>query len=153
VQSVKCQKCGDEIAIVNEYVVADRIAKGEYVKTRIVRSKNWEGHETTTTHEGVFGVCQECKRQERPTAKGSTADAQMTNIRQRVALVRERRPDLTLEQAVSAAVEDEFDPHNEPDPAFRTYLLGYFGAPDPEANDKARRIFEGLEGPHAGGAA
>lgn len=153
---VVCQACNGEIARVARDVVEDRIARGEYV-TRSARLNKNSDSSTHQVTEGVFGICRVCAGIARAQAdsKGSelAAEAQIVRIREAVALVRERRKDLTLEQAVAAVIEYEFRPNHESDRAFRAYLLGEGAPRDPEVDAKAREFVRQLSGPHAGGAA
>lgn len=158
-EDVRCQDCGGEIARVAAYEIDNRIASGQYVRGfRLVRkTKEFNGEQFETTEEGVWGICSKCLRlsEIQADSKGGdrAADAQMARIRESVALVRERRPDLALEEAVAAVVEYEFRPNREADRGFRAYLLGE-GGPRDEATDAAVREFmRQIEGPHAGGAA
>lgn len=156
-KSVCCQDCGEEIGLVHPQEIEERLSRGEYVNRRVVLSKTWDGATTASYQDGVFGICRKCRatRAARPVRgdSGKQAEAQMIRIRDRVALIRERRQDLTLEKAVHAAIEDEFDPAKEPDRAFRAYLLGEGAPKDADVDAKARALIDALAGPHAGGAA
>lgn len=154
---IKCQDCGKDMLLVQDDEVEKRIATGEYVNgSKLVKRKKFDGEQYTTPEEGIFGICSKCAADARAIIDNSGADAAVTaqtrRIQDRLALIRERRPDLTLEQAARAAVESEFDPNNEPNVAFRAYLLEH--AAKDEANDAAARGFlADLDGPNAGGAA
>jgi len=143
---VTCQECGADMELVASDEVEKRIASGQYVNgVKLRKGKNSQGDNNLDTYdEAIFGICRKCAARARTQAdsKGSerAAEAQMIRIRERVALIRERRKDLTLEQAVAAAIEDEFDPSHEPNRDFRAYLLGE-GVPKDEATDAAAREF------------
>jgi hypothetical protein len=83
----------------------------------------------------ISGICRKCARINQPL--DNEISAQRKRIQDKIALLRERRPDLTLEQMVSAAVDEEFDPYNEPNGAFRAYLLEHL--PKSAINDEAAR--------------
>ena len=155
---VKCQECDTHIADVARDEVERRLDSGQYVNRAAHVSRS--GSDGATTHQvrwGIFGVCRTCAETIRvqADAKGSeaAAEAQMIRIREAVELVRARRKDLTLEEAVAAVIEYEFRPNHEGDRAFRAYLLGEGAPRDPEVDEKAREFMRQLEGPHAGGAA
>ena len=155
---VKCQECDKHIADVARDEVERRLARGEYVNRAASMTKG--GSEGSTTHQvrfGIFGVCGDCAGLVRVQAdsRGSeaAAEAQMARIRESVALVRERRKDLTLEEAVAAVIEYEFRPNHESDRGFRAYLLGEGAAKDEATDAAVREFMRQLDGPHAGGAA
>jgi len=151
---VKCQECGKDILLVQDDEVEKRIAKGEYVQgSKIVRKTKFDGEQYQTSEEGIWGICSKCAATDRAiTDQRAAAESQTRRIQATLALIRERRSDLTLEEAAKAAVEMEFDPRNEPNPAFRAYLLEH--AEKDEASDEAARGFlADLDGPNAAGAA
>ena len=155
---VVCQDCGAAMALVQDDEVEKRLASGQYVNgVRVRKGRNSQGDNNLDTYdESIFGICSKCQRlaEIQADSKGSdrAAEAQMIRIRSYVALIRERRKDLTLEQAVQAAIEAEYDPTHESDRGFRAYLLGE-GAPKDEATDAAARGFLAeLEGAKVAGA-
>ena len=154
---VKCQDCGVNMQLVQDDEVEIRIAKGEYVAgVRNITKTDIHGGQYKSNEEGIWGICKKCAANARAiidnSGAGAAASAQSKRIQERLALIRERRKDLTLEQAAAAAVETEFDPHNEPNPAFRAFLLEH--AARDEANDAAARVFlADLDGPNVAGAA
>jgi hypothetical protein len=150
-QSVCCQICGEEIALVHPDETKARIKSGEYVTRRHVKSSTWGDGTHHDWQEGVFGICRKCRREDatRPVKGGSDAqaDAQIQRIRERVEWVRFQRGDLTLEEAVHAAIEDEFDISNEPNGGLRAYLLEQ-AKNDPAVDEAARQLlakFDELE--------
>jgi hypothetical protein len=154
---VICQDCGKDMALVQDDEVEKRIATGEYVNgSRLIKRKKFDGEQYTTPEEGIYGICKKCAANARAIidngGAGAAATAQERRIQATLALIRERRSDLTLEQAAKAAVEMEFDPRNEPNVAFRAYLLEH--AEKDEARDEAARGFlADLDGPSVAGAA
>ena len=156
---VTCQECGAAMSLVASDEVEKRIATGQYVNgQRLRKGKNSQGDNNLDTYdEAVFGICAKCQRlaELQADSKGSdrAADAQTIRIRMRLAIIRERRQDLTLEQAVAAAVEAEFDPHHEANRDFRAYLLGEGAPKDADVDAAAREFVAQLDGPHPGGAA
>ena len=154
---VKCQECDAHIADVARDEVERRIASGQYVTKAASMSRSQsDGATTHQVRQGIFGVCRTCAGTARVQADNSgsekAAEAQIIRIREAVALVRERRRDLTLEQAVAAVIEYEFRPNHEADRGFRAYLLGEGAPHDPEVDAKAREFMRQLHGPHVGGA-
>jgi ssDNA-binding Zn-finger/Zn-ribbon topoisomerase 1 len=150
---IVCQDCGEDMLLVADDEVEKRIAKGEYVRgDKLIKSTSWN-HQT---EEKIFGICAECRRKAALAdnySYGSSVavDLQRKRIQAHLALIRERRSDLTLEEAARAAVESEFDPRNEPNPAFRAYLLEL--AEKDEASDAAARGFlADLDGAKVDGA-
>lgn len=139
--------------LVQEEEIEQGIKTGRYVRGYKMARKSdpRNGEQFETTQKEIFGICKLCARQAagRPD-KTEPGAAQSRRIQERLALIRERRTDLTTEQAARAAVEDEFDPHNEPNPAFRAWLLEH-GERDKSRDAEIAETFG--EGPHAGGAA
>ena len=139
--------------LVSSDEVEKRIADGQYVKgVRLIQRTKYDGEPYTTTEEGIWGICSACAREDRAKTdlRGAGALEQAKRIQNRLAFIRERRPELTLKQAAHAAVEDEFDPHNEPNPAFRAWLLE---RADRDTTRDAEIAATFGDGPHAGGAA
>ena len=150
---IVCQDCGKDMLLVADDEVEKRIARGEYVRgDKLVKSTSWNRQ----TEEKIFGICMDCKRKvalagDYQYGAGVAVDLQRKRIQERLALIRERRSDLTLEEAARAAVESEFEPRNEPNPAFRAYLLEL--AEKDEASDAAARGFlADLDGAKVDGA-
>ena len=150
---IVCQDCGKDMLLVADDEVEKRIARGEDVRgDKLVKSTSWNRQ----TEEKIFGICADCKRKvalagDYQYGAGVAVDLQRKRIQERLALIRERRSDLTLEEAARAAVESEFEPRNEPNPAFRAYLLEL--AEKDEASDAAARAFlADLDGPEGAGA-
>jgi hypothetical protein len=50
-------------------------------------------------------------------------DAEFVRVRQLIARKHEHFPELSLAECAHLAVEELFDPHNEPNPALRAFLL------------------------------
>jgi len=136
--------------MVNPDEVKARLESGEYVTRRATMKRDtWGGGATEhSIQEGVFGICMKCRRIEagKPIKGGSAAqaDAQHRRIMERAEWTRLQRSDLTREQAVSAAIEDEFDPHNEPNPGLRAYLLEQ-ATKDEESDEVARQVLAKLD--------
>ena len=138
------------MALVAEDEVEKRIASGQYHRgeaiTQSVGSFN-PGMDMYT--EKIFGMCRKCAVIDLPLENEITQ--QRRRIQARLALIREKRLDLTLEQAAHAAVEDEFEARNEPNPDFRAYLLER--AEKDEASDEtARAVLASLPDDDAAGA-
>lgn len=149
---VYCQECNAHMADVARDEVERRIKSGQYVTRRAYMASS-DNATFGRVDNGIFGVCRVCADKPVRGDSEAQAEAQMIRIREAVALVRERRKDLTLEQAVAAVIEYEFRPNHESSRAFRAYLLGEGAPHDPEVEAKAREFMRQLEGPHAGGAA
>lgn len=126
-KSVCCQGCGEEIALVHPKEIAERIASGEYVTRRAIKEKQWGGGDHVTHVEGVFGMCAKCRREAQANIdlRGAEAAtrAQAARIQNRIKYIRRNQPEMSIEEAAMRATEDEFEPRNEPNPAFRAYLL------------------------------
>lgn len=147
--------------LVQDEEVERRIAKGEYVNgSRLVKRTKHDGEQYETAEEGIFGICSKCAANDRAiTDVNAAAEAQSRRIREHVDSIRQGRKELGLswtetdrEEAVTSAVIREFDPRNEPNPAFRAYLLEH--AAKDEASDAAARGFlADLDGPSVAGAA
>lgn len=159
-QSVKCQECGDEIALVHPEEIKKELASGRYVRgSRVVKQKQWGDGTTYSATDGIWGICKTCAR-EAPAAldfRGAEAatNAQHRRIMDRVAYLRERADALSLEEVIHAAVEQEFDPLNEPNREFRRYLLER-GTPENKPDSfwaPLKKRWRSLWGPHADGAA
>ena len=147
-QSVCCQECGEEIALVHPDEVAARLASGEYVTRRAVTSKEWGGGKSVSHQDGIFGICRKCRHEQatRPVNGDSAAlaDAQMNRIRDYVAEARRTMPRITLEGAVKLAIQFEFSPNREANRDFRAYLLGEGAPKDPKVDEIARRFMANL---------
>lgn len=71
--------------------------------------------------ERLYAVCEPCQRAPRPARTGW--HEQMARLRCRTWELLEWDISLSREQAIQAAVEEEFDPRREPDAGLRAYLL------------------------------
>lgn len=61
-------------------------------------------------------------------------DKELVELRQLIARKREHFPELTPQECAHAAIEELFDPHFEPNPAFRAWLLAHLS--DDRSADK-----------------
>jgi hypothetical protein len=130
--TVTCQECGREIEV-NDHYVDGMIAAGDLVRgdARIrVPSYDLEPDGSIVDRhslkdsfvEKIFDICNKCKL--KPGLPPEHPERlRQKRIQQRIANLIEQRPDLNFEERVHAAVEDEFDPHTEPNLAFRKYLI------------------------------
>lgn len=117
----------------NDRYVSSLIASGDLVRANkrsqklvndIDRNGNLTGEQGEMDHytEKLFDICKKCKALAtiRP---GDVEFERERRIQQRYRRLRESRPDLDFAARVHAAVEEEFDPINEPNPEFRKFLL------------------------------
>jgi hypothetical protein len=154
---IVCQDCGEDIALVHPQEVKERIASGQYVKGfRMVRKTKPDGEEYETSEKGIFGICKNCARLAATAPDLSDGSkAQSKRIRESVAEARRTMPAITLANAVKLAIEDEFAPRNEPNLAFRAYLLerAHLDPAERSLWRKVRGLLREVFGPHAGGVA
>lgn len=143
----KCQDCGEVIGFLSNDELARRIASGEVTKsTRFFRGPDWRGDEIDKHEDGYFGICRRCKRLHAtaPLQGKDPEFARHQRIMERLRFIRRNQPELPLAEAVSRAVEDEFEPINEPDAKLRRYLLDR-GDPNEYADAGARQVLAQLE--------
>ena len=116
--SVTCVDCAKSFSLDDSRL--PELLKDESIVVKEVGTPSW-------SYSTYFGVCDDCqaifKAAARKPKRRMTVEEESKAIQQRLNLLREARPDLTLEQASWAAVEDVFDAHLEVDHAFRAFLL------------------------------
>ena len=116
--SVICVDCGKSFDIDNSRIPA--LLKDESIVVKETGTPSW----SYSTYHGVCESCQAIfKAAARKPKRRMTVEEESVAIQHRLHQLREARPELTLEQAAHAAVEDILDPHLEPNPAYRAYLL------------------------------
>lgn len=141
-QEVFCQECGRKIEV-NLYHVDAGIASGDLVQgQKMVKFKNHQGDIVDQFIDGTFDICKVCQGKMVVRA-GDPSFLQSKRILHKIHLLREMRPDLTEDERRSEAIREEFDPQNEPNRAFRAYLLER-SARDPENDAAASRALEAL---------
>ena len=116
--SVTCVDCAKSFSLDDSRL--PELLKDESVVVKEVGSPSW-------SYSTYFGVCDDCqaifKAATRKPKRRMTVEEESKAIQQRLNLIREQRPELTLEQAARAAVEDINDPLLEPNLSFRAFLL------------------------------
>jgi hypothetical protein len=115
--SVTCTDCAGTWQVDDQTLPA-AIERGEII-TKTEDNPGW----SFTKWFGVCAVCQAIfKAAARKSSPRPSVEQEGQDIQQRIAVIRERRPDLTLEQAAHAAVIE----HNEAEqlpPAFKRWLI------------------------------
>lgn len=121
-----CEDCGATWSV-SEAEHADLVARNQVTQKLVQgRAEAWDGTMQPTSTTVSLSICTACqklfwaagrKRQPRVSVEQETA-----GIRELMALIRERRNDLTTEQIAHAAVEQWNSPSSEPDAAFAAWL-------------------------------
>lgn len=144
-----CQDCGEKGPIVTPRELEEGLAEGRYVNGSILvtRVKPDTGEQFTTSEAYVLYICRDCKRKAAKDAHAWQAhpeEARHRRIMHRLAHIRERSPEMSLEEAVMRTTDDEFEPENEPDIRLRRYLMDR-GEQNAHADEGAREVLRQLE--------
>ena len=116
--SVTCVDCGKSFDIDDSRIAG--LLKDESIVVKETGTPSW----SYSTYHGVCESCQAIfKAAARKPKRRMTVEEESLAIQQRLNLLREQRPELTLEEAARAAVEDINDPMLEPNQAFKRWLL------------------------------
>lgn len=141
-QDVFCQECGRKIEV-HPGLVEDGLVTGDYVKAqKFVKFTNFRGDMVDQFIDGTFDICKACQRKS-VVRSGDPSFLQSKRILHKFYLLRETRPDLTDDERRAEAVREEFAPSNEPNFAFRAFLMER-ATRDPENDAAAHRALESI---------
>ncbi len=121
-----CQDCNANWSV-SDAEHADLVTRNEVTQKLVQgRMQGWDGKDAPTSTTISLGICADCQRVFRAAGRKrrprGSVEQETAGIRELMALIRERRSDLTTEQIAHAAVEQWNSSSNEPDARFAAFI-------------------------------